>query len=65
MEELKQKLYQIVCGCGCYEWIKKVKPNQDKYICIKCKITFAATDKDRNRYVIRDRMVFKKRGVQK
>ena len=61
MNELKQTQYQITCECGGYHWVRQRKPNKDKYMCVNCKLTFAAIDKERNNYIIRDKMVFKKK----
>ena len=59
---MEQKQYQVSCSCGGYSFIKKKKPNEDKYACTSCKETFSIRDKDRNKYVMRGREVFKKNG---
>jgi len=62
MKQIKQKQYQISCECGAYHWVRKRKPNQDMYMCAKCKTTFVTQEKERNLYVMRGNEVFKKRG---
>jgi len=62
MKQIKQKQYQVVCECGGSTWIKKRKVNQDLYMCVECKLTFKAQEKERNSYVMRGREVFKKNG---